>query len=95
MEYQGYIKQKGNLQPIYKRIGNSLRYYDFLQKLKFKCDENKVNLRITDESYTSKVCSFCTHTAIISSDRKLNCNCKLQLDRDINGSINILLKSLE
>lgn len=87
--------KKGNLQPIYKRIGNSLRYYDFLQKLKFKCDENKVNLRITDESYTSKVCSFCTHTAIISSDRKLNCNCKLQLDRDINGSINILLKSLE
>ena len=26
--------KKGNLQPIYKRIGNSLRYYDFLQKFK-------------------------------------------------------------
>jgi transposase len=87
--------KRGNLDPIYKRIANSLRYYEFLQKLQFKCAENKINLKIIDESYTSKICSFCSSLTNISTDRKLNCNCKLNLDRDINGSINILLKSLE
>jgi transposase len=83
-----------NLQPIYKRIASSLRYYDFLQKLQFKANQYNINLKITDESYTSKICSFCSTLTTISSDRKLNCKCKLNLDRDINGSINILLKSL-
>jgi transposase len=87
--------KKGNLQPIYKRIANSLRYYEFLQKLQFKCNQYKVNLQIIDESYTSKICSFCNKLSTISSERTLNCDCKLHLDRDINGCINILLKSID
>jgi len=85
---------KGNLGKIYKRIASNIRFYEFLQKLKFKCDENHVNLKITDESFTSKICSLCGVESKIRSDRTLSCKCNLNLDRDINGCINILLKSV-
>lgn len=84
----------GNLQPMYKRISYSLRFYSFLQKLGNKCKEYNVNYKLTDESYTSKICSFCSKESTINKYRLLNCDCGLQLDRDINGSINILLKNL-
>ena len=84
----------GNLKEIYKRIASSLRFYEFKQKLQFKCDENNVNLIMVDESYTSKTCSFCTNICEINTNRKLNCKCCFKLDRDINGCINILLKGI-
>ena len=86
--------KSGNLEPMYKRISYSLRYYSFLQKLENKCKEYNVNYKLTDESYTSKICSFCSTETTINKDRLLNCNCGLRLDRDINGSVNILLKNL-
>lgn len=82
------------LDPIYKRIASSLRFYEFINKLEFKCKEYNINLKLVDESYTSKICSFCKQTAIINNDRTLKCSCNLSLDRDINGCVNILLKSL-
>ena len=78
-----------------KRIASNLRFYEFLQKLKFKCKENNVSLKLVDESYTSKVCSFCKETSTINKNRRLVCNCIFSLDRDINGCINILLKSMK
>lgn len=87
--------RQGNLGKIYKRIASNIRFYEFLQKLKFKCNENHVNLKITDESFTSKMCSLCGIESKIRCDRTLSCRCNLNLDRDINGCINILLKSLE
>jgi IS605 OrfB family transposase len=82
------------LDDMSKRFASSLRFYDFLLKLKFKCEEYNVNFKLIDESYTSKVCSFCKETSSIGNDRKLKCKCNLNLDRDINGCVNILLKSL-
>jgi putative transposase len=79
---------------MHKRIASSLRFYEFIQKLKFKCNEYNVNLTLVDESYTSKICSFCKQITTINNNRQLNCSCNLSLDRDINGCINILLKSL-
>lgn len=86
---------KGNLLPIYKRIANKLRFHEFKQKLQYKCNEYNINLIMVDESYTSKVCSFCKATSEIGLDRKLTCNCGFKLDRDINGCINILLKGIQ
>ena len=94
LPYYGVILLGPMLGFLYLYFRN-LRYYDFLQKLQFKCDEYKVNLKIIDESYTSKICSFCNKLSTISNERKLNCNCNLHLDRDVNGCINILLKSLD
>lgn len=81
------------LDTMSKRIATSLRFYDFIQKLQFKCNEYNVKLKLVDESYTSKVCSFCSKIATIKNNRQLNCGCKFALNRDINGCINILLKN--
>ena len=82
-----------NMDPITKRISLSLRYYEFLQKLEYKCKEYNSNFHLTDESYTSKTCSNCSNESTINKDRLLTCNCGINLDRDINGCINILLKN--
>lgn len=82
------------LDTMSKRVANSLRFYEFIQKLKFKCKEYNINLKLVDESYTSKICSFCKEMTTIKNNRQLNCSCNLSLDRDINGCVNILLKSL-
>lgn len=84
---------KGNLKSIYKRIASSLRFYEFIQKLKFKCEEYNIKLIMIDESYTSKICNFCKKISNIGINRKLSC-CSLKLDRDLNGCINILLKGI-
>jgi IS605 OrfB family transposase len=50
---------QGKLNKMTKRIMLRLRYYDFLSKLRYKCNRHKVNLKIVDESYSSKICSNC------------------------------------
>jgi putative transposase len=87
--------KNNNLDSMNKRLSNSLRFYEFIQKLKYKCSQYNTNLKIVDECYTSKICSFCASTSEITKNRNLKCKCKLNLNRDINGSINILLKSLK
>lgn len=81
------------MDPITKRISLSLRYYGFLQKLEYKCKEYNSNFYLTDESYTSKMCSNCSNESTINKNRLLTCNCGINLDRDINGCVNILLKN--
>lgn len=83
------------LDKMNKRLANSLRFYEFIQKLKYKCIQYNSNLKLVNESYTSKVCSFCSSLSEINKNRTLNCSCKMNLNRDINGSINILLKCLK
>jgi putative transposase len=86
---------KNYLLPIYKRLASSVRYYSFLQKLKFKCEEYNIEYYITDESFTSKICCKCASLCKINKQtRCLDCKCKTNLDRDLNGCINILLKNL-
>ena len=47
-----------------------------------------------DERYTSKMCSLCGWiNNKLGSDKIYNCKeCKLMLDRDVNGARNIFLK---
>ena len=73
----------------------SLNFYKFIEHLIYKCQENKVQLILTNEAYTSKICCKCGHTNDKFTNRILNCtNCKYSIDKDINGSCNILLKNL-
>ena len=87
---------KKQLNPMLKRVCSSLRYYQFLQKLKYKSHYNNITLKIQDESFTSIMCSTC---GIINDDlgssKIFNCsNCKNTYDRDMNACRNILIKSL-
>jgi len=79
-----------------KRIASRLRYYNFLQKLKYKCESKKINLQIIDERYTSKLCSKCGwENKKLKGSKTFNCKgCGLSIDRDINSARGIMIKAL-
>jgi putative transposase len=76
---------------------NNLAHFKFKERLKYKIKNIKsTELYIVTEEYTSKTCTNCGN---IKSDLKSNkiykCEkCKLEIDRDINGARNIILKYL-
>ena len=70
----------------------SQKFYEFRTKLKAKCDENGIELRIVDRFYpSSKLCHCC---GCIKKDLKLSariyrCICGYVEDRDFNASLNL------
>ena len=70
----------------------SQKFYEFRIKLKAKCDENGVELRVTDRWYpSSKMCHCC---GTIKKDLKIldriyRCSCGYIEDRDFNASLNL------
>ena len=92
------IVKKNNsvLNNIQKVACLRTRYYEFRMKLEYKCKLNNVNYKLVDESYTSKTCSYCGNIKDNLRDAKIyNCNlCGITIDRDVNGSRNIYLKSI-
>lgn len=73
-----------------------IRYYDFRQRLEYKCELTKTNYKLIDEYYTSKICSNCgNYNEKLKADKIYNCNnCKKTIDRDINACRNMLIKHL-
>lgn len=91
---QEMIKKK-KLSRSVKRLMNIFSFYKFKEKLKWKCDNLNKKLIIVDESYTSCTCSNCGLISRLGSKELLNCSgCEISIDRDINGSRNILIKNL-
>lgn len=74
----------------------NVSFYTFLLKLKAKCESYDIELIIRPEYYTSKTCTRCgeINSGLKLSDRIYNCKeCKLKIDRDINGARNIMLRN--
>jgi IS605 OrfB family transposase len=82
---------------VNKRIIQNLSFYSFLEKLKYKCLLKTINLKIVEEHYTSKVCSFCGNlNKDLKGEKIYNCKkCNISINRDYNGSRNIFLKSIK
>ena len=89
-------KKTSNIDNMTKRIGLMMRHYVFRKRLEYKCQIRNVNLKIVNESYTSKICSKCTnYHKTLKGNKIYNCdNCHTKMDRDINGCRGILLKAL-
>lgn len=85
---------KTNLNKKVKRVCHKLKFYEFHERLKYKCYVNNINYKLVNESFTSKICSNCgNESKHLGSNKIYNCvNCKVTLDRDINGARNIYLK---
>ena len=70
----------------------SQKFYEFRTKLKAKCDENGIELRVVDRWYpSSKICHCC---GAIKKDLKLSdriycCDCGYVEDRDFNAALNL------
>ncbi|HFD8692085.1 TPA: RNA-guided endonuclease InsQ/TnpB family protein [Clostridium perfringens] len=70
----------------------SQKFFEFKNKLVFKCKQNDVELRVVDRFYpSSKTCSNCgkVNKDLKLSDRLYRCDCGLAIDRDLNASINL------
>ena len=70
----------------------SQKFYEFRTKLKAKCDELGIELRIADRFYpSSKMCHCCGSIKkdLKLSDRIYRCECGYVADRDFNASLNL------
>lgn len=71
---------------------SSQKLYEFRTKLKIKCEENGIELRIVDRWYpSSKLCHCCgcINKSLKLSDRVYRCGCGYSADRDFNASLNL------
>lgn len=70
----------------------SQKFYEFRKKLKTKCGNNGIELRVVDRFYpSSKRCHCCGQIKkdLKLSDRVYKCNCGYVEDRDFNASLNL------
>lgn len=70
----------------------SQKFYEFRARLKAKCDENGIELRIVDRFYpSSKICHHCGSVKknLKLSDRIYRCECGYVADRDFNAALNL------
>lgn len=71
---------------------SSQKFYEFRMKLKVKCEENGIELRVVDRFYpSSKKCHCCGRIKknLKLSDRIYQCDCGYVEDRDFNASLNL------
>jgi putative transposase len=88
------IKKIKRLNNRVKFVLNSLSHYKFRQHLTNKCLEYGCELKIVTEEYTSMCCSNCGMLSDNYKKRMKTCPyCKLSINRDVNGSRNILIKN--
>ena len=73
----------------------TLSHYKFKEKLKIKGKEYGSIIIEVNESYTSKTCGKCGFVNPKSKSKKFKCKkCKVQIDRDLNGARNIMIRAL-
>jgi putative transposase len=90
-----YDKTK-RLKKSVKFVLNSLAHYKFREHLKNKAIEYGSKIVVVTEEYTSQACSSCGHRSTKYNKREKEClKCKIKIDRDINGSRNILIKNIQ
>lgn len=80
------------------RSFNILKHYKFKERLKSYINETHNKLYIVNEGYTSKTCSQCGILNYeLQGNKVFSCvneECKLEIDRDVNGARNIFLKHI-
>ena len=88
------ITQGNTLDPLTKQVVMNLGYYQFRQKLEYKCKTRGVNYCLINERYTSKMCSNCgTIDDNLGASKVYDCkSCNMKIDRDLNGARGIYIK---
>lgn len=86
--------RKKKLGRMTKRLMNMFSFYKFKEKLRYKCEIYKKRLIIVDESYTSCTCGVCGTINKTGGKELFKCKkCDLEIDRDVTGARNILIKN--
>lgn len=94
MSAKRVISKENKLAKNTKRVLVGLWLYEYKERLKYKCIARRVNYKEVDDSYTSKICSKCGwENERLGGNKIFNCQeCKIKIDRDINGARGIFIK---
>ena len=86
-----YIKRMTRNHCLAKSIHDAA-WSEFFSKLSYKAEEAGRKFVKVNPAYTSQTCSRCGHRQVMPLSKRLfTCpDCSLELDRDINASLNIL-----
>jgi len=86
-------KETSVLDPMTKRVAMKMSFYQFLERLKYKCQSKNISLQIVDEYLTSKLCPICSTYNNVEGSKIYKCSfCNIKIDRDIVGSLNISMR---
>lgn len=89
-------KRKRRLSGRVKFVLNMLSHYKFRQHLISKAEEYGCRVMVVTEEYTSQLCTSCGKLDKTYVNREKRCkHCNNKINRDINGSRNILLKNIQ
>ena len=79
-----------------KELAYAFSFYEFRQRLEYKCKVKKCVYIKVDEYYTSKTCSVCSNcNENLGSSKIFNCKfCNSVFDRDVNSCRNMIIKCL-
>ena len=88
-------KRQRRLNSRVKFVLNQLSHYKFRQHLLSKAKEYGCQCIVVTEEYTSQLCTVCGNLDKQYNNRIKKCtHCKSTINRDVNGSRNILLKNI-
>jgi putative transposase len=84
------------LHGMIKDICERIRFFQFRQRLEYKCEIENINFLMVNEYYTSKTCSNCgNYNEKLGGNKIYDCKkCKKIFDRDVNACRNIYMKAL-
>src|ERR1700722_4418495 len=89
-------KEKKKLNKNVKFVLNMLSHYKFRKHLINKANEYGCEVNVITEEDTSITCTKCGHMSKKYEKRQKICEeCGYKIDRDINGSRNILIKNIK
>lgn len=95
MSSSNIVKNTKNLPKKLRPIMNLLKHYQFRERLKFKAEQYGSHVVEQDESYTSKTCGGCGKlNQKLGAKKQFKCECGFELDRDLNGARNIMIKCI-
>jgi len=89
-------KRKKRLNNKNRFVLNMLSHYRFRQHLIHKANEYGCKVDVITEEHTSITCTKCGKISNKYDYREKECeNCGYKIDRDVNGSLNILIKNIK
>jgi putative transposase len=95
MSVKGIVSNDtSNIQNIMKRIAYKFKFFQFNQRLIYKCQLKGCVYKEIDERYTSKMCSVCgDYNENLGASKIYDCKkCRTKMDRNVNGCRGIYMK---
>jgi len=97
MSSKSIVSKNSVLNTVTKKIALSFKFFEFKQRMKYKCKVKDVKYGEIDEWMTTKMCSKCGNVKEdLGGNKTYKCEkCGICMDRDVNGARNIYIKAIK